>query len=1016
MFSCVQDGVEEPVNPGIGKKPLKVYIEQPGDAQTRLHLTSDYKVEWDDGDEFAYADLTTQFDRYRYSADEGMAFWTDISNKPDNALDYAYGLYPYSSAVEFYASGDANVKVRVSNEQTYVPGSFDPAANIMMACHAEGTNAYFRNVFGLLGIKLYGEGVKVNKISLIAPAGETLFETFYLSMEPGGIPAIVSKEGPNYLDLICQTPVALSSSESDYTEFFFVVPPGDYTRLAIVVEGDDGGEFQLMTSHKVTIERAHVHHMAPVEVVLEGGSPAIPEYVDLGLSVPWATFNVGARAPEEFGNLYMWAETEPRTTGFGMGNWKYYDGTSAAKYCLWPEDGTVDHRIALDPADDVATVTYGSEWRMPSLEELLEFKENCSFSDASQNGVKGTLVTGPNGNTIFLPAVGFGGHISPEAYSYLRSSSAYVTIMPNVGLYAYCFGYYGNVSTYGAYTAFNGFSVRAVHAPLVNVSGVSISEEPFDLLVNATKTLTVTVQPSNATHKRVTWTSSNPSVASVSWDGVVTGLSAGGSVIRAWSEDGKKTTSVRVTVKDYEVPEAVDMGVSVKWAKVNLGAPANEVQHPGGYYAWGELNPKESYTWDDYLWGSSADELTKYFSGDGQKQLDILEDDAARHYLGGVWRVPTKEEWTELLNACNIETYSASSSSSTTLPGIKLTSKKNGNSIYLPAAGYRDDGLRQLRKYAYYLSASLEASSYGSFSGPGIRLSNPGAVIISHIRSRGYPIRPVLPDKISVTGFYIQTPPATLHVGETQQLCGVVEPENASLPGITWSSSDESVATVDEKGVVSAVSNGTAVITGTTDDGGFSDSFTLTVTYKVPELVDMGLPSGVKWAKYNLGAVSMQDTGVYFAWGETAPKDEYTTTTHTYYNGSSLSLFTQEEGFLDSEHDAATVHLGDGWRIPTMDDFDELVQNCSFLSGSYGSTAGFWAINNDDTQKRIFFPKTGRMNGTNLSNTIYSLGWLSDYASGAVFGFGIAGDEDGVSPALYQFSWYVGLPIRAVHD
>ena len=133
------------------------------------------------------------------------------------------------------------------------------------------------------------------------------------------------------------------------------------------------------------------------------------EYVDLGLpsGAKWATCNVGATKPEELGGYYAWGETEEKDAYL----WRTYklctgNGSSMIKYCTNSSKGTVDNKTVLDPEDDVAHVKWGGSWRMPTLDELKELRRKCSWEWTTLNGVNGYKVTGPNGNSIFLPAAG----------------------------------------------------------------------------------------------------------------------------------------------------------------------------------------------------------------------------------------------------------------------------------------------------------------------------------------------------------------------------------------------------------------------------------------------------------------------------------------------------------------------------------------------------------------------------------------------------------------------------------
>ena len=132
------------------------------------------------------------------------------------------------------------------------------------------------------------------------------------------------------------------------------------------------------------------------------------EWVDLGLSVKWATMNVGANAPEEYGDYFAWGEVEPKLI-YDWKRYKYCNGSESTltKYCLEDVYGLVDNKFVLELEDDAANVNWGGQWRMPTEEELDELEKLCTWMWTILNGVNGYNVTGPNGNSIFLPAAGY---------------------------------------------------------------------------------------------------------------------------------------------------------------------------------------------------------------------------------------------------------------------------------------------------------------------------------------------------------------------------------------------------------------------------------------------------------------------------------------------------------------------------------------------------------------------------------------------------------------------------------
>ncbi|MCQ2605322.1 MAG: hypothetical protein MJ204_02120 [Bacteroidales bacterium] len=132
------------------------------------------------------------------------------------------------------------------------------------------------------------------------------------------------------------------------------------------------------------------------------------EYVDLGLSVKWATCNIGASKPEGYGDYYAWGETSTKST-YNWSTYKYCNGSydTQTKYCTSSSYGKVDNKTTLEKSDDVAYTTLGGSWRMPTDAEWTELRNQCEWTWKSKNGVDGYEVKASNGNSIFLPAAGF---------------------------------------------------------------------------------------------------------------------------------------------------------------------------------------------------------------------------------------------------------------------------------------------------------------------------------------------------------------------------------------------------------------------------------------------------------------------------------------------------------------------------------------------------------------------------------------------------------------------------------
>lgn len=134
------------------------------------------------------------------------------------------------------------------------------------------------------------------------------------------------------------------------------------------------------------------------------------QYVDLGLSIKWATCNVGASSPNEYGDYFAWGEIVTKSE-YGNSNYKWQKKDERyvylTKYNYLKEDGKVDKKSRLEKSDDVASALWGDSWRMPIGEEILELQKNCVWTWSTIDGCNGYIATSRiNGKSIFLPAAG----------------------------------------------------------------------------------------------------------------------------------------------------------------------------------------------------------------------------------------------------------------------------------------------------------------------------------------------------------------------------------------------------------------------------------------------------------------------------------------------------------------------------------------------------------------------------------------------------------------------------------
>lgn len=490
-----------------------------------------------------------------------------------------------------------------------------------------------------------------------------------------------------------------------------------------------------------------------------------------------------------------------------------------------------------------------------------------------------------------------------------------------------------------------------------------------------------------------TGTAAEPTLAACYEKELGASLSFSAGDVRAFSVRLTKTASYGNDELEY-----VDLGLpsGVKWANMNLGA--NRIEAYGDYFAWGETAPKSSYSQDNYKWNGAFDKYSLT-----RTVLDY-DDDAACKLLSEHWRTPTSEEFKELQENCSYQW--------TTLNGVNgcMFTGENGNSIFFPAAGSFDGascsnaGTTGLYSFSDLATESILGPSTNNRFGV---LMNSAQVNCTYfVRYLGFSVRPVWSAN-GITDIALDQTELPLEVGEEVALVATVSSYGETDKSVLWSSSDESVATVDASGNVSAVAVGNATITAETVVGGLSASCAVTVSSSGPAIVavDLGLPSGLKWANVNVGATKPEEFGDYFAWGEVEPKQSYS---------ESTSTFSKET--FGAEDDAATVNMGAGWRMPTNSDWTELKDNCSIRSSTLGDVAGF-LVESYENGNSIFIPAAGYYNGS----TLYSGGWYWSstldfyYSMNLVYCFWF-NNNSGLSTSVIVNDRFYGLPIRAVKD
>ena len=627
------------------------------------------------------------------------------------------------------------------------------------------------------------------------------------------------------------------------------------------------------------------------------------EYVDLGLpsGLLWATCNVGADTPEGYGDYFAWGETQPKEN-YQFYTYQFGEQLHINKYC------TQDHLIVLLPEDDAATANWGANWRMAREDEWQELRDNTTRTMTTQNGVKGLLYTASNGNSIFMPAAGYryGTSIgNARNYGYYWTSSLGTEYAYNARkIYFYSNNYY----IYNDYRCY-GMSVRAVRSA------------PQSFIIEAT------VDPEES--------------GTISGDGAydqgrictITATANEGYVFNNWSENGvfvSAEPTITFTVNENRNLVAhfavimnghayVDLGLpsGMFWANCNVGA--DNPEDYGDYFAWGETQPRDYYSWSTYQYchGTSGT-LTKYcnkssygYNGFIDNLTTLLPvDDAATANWGYEWRMPTQEEWQEL--------FDNTTNTWTTKNGVngRAFTAANGNSVFMPAAGSINGSSNSNIGSSNYCWSSSLGTSY-PYQARCMYFSRSSASCTSQ-RNRffGHSVRAVRVQSYTISVSVSPSDGGNVSGGgsyEPGSICTLTATPNEGYAFTHWTENGE---------VVSTDATYSFTVTGDRNlVANFDHAY-----------VDLGLPSGLLWATCNVGADNPEDYGDYFAWGETQPKDTYNWSTYQYCNGDydQLTKYCNNSnygynGFTDNlttllpEDDAAAANWGGNWRMPTKD-------------------------------------------------------------------------------------------------
>ena len=754
-----------------------------------------------------------------------------------------------------------------------------------------------------------------------------------------------------------------------------------------------------------------------------------PTAVDLGLSVKWASFNLGAASPEGSGDYFSWGETAPKSA-YSWSTYAYGQSKNGpfSKYVLDSSFGTIDYKTVLDLEDDAAHAIWGDAWRMPSKEEVQELRNSCTWTWTTMNGVNGYKVTskksGYTSKFIFLPAAGMmsgskvqnagteGDYWSSSLYAAESCSSWSPYFTSSQFSTGDCYRYFG-------------LPVRPVYGEVVPVAEITLNYSYLELLKDGTSQLTATISPANATYKGLMWTSSDESIATVDQSGKVKAVALGKAVISAHSADNKILGICEIAVIQKAESIALDrteLDIYVGDEPTTLVATVSPAEHTTKLISWSSSKPSVAAVDENgnvtAVAAGTATIQAQALDGTGltakcvvmvynkHAESITVSKQAITIYIDKTYKLtatvyPSNANKTVIWSSDNTDIATVDESGTVKGVGIGTTTvtatTKDGSlsascevtvfqyvtSITLDKTevemyvGDEPVVLTATVSPSEYVNSSIYWYSSNSFvakvNSDGIvtAVSNGTATVYARAND-GSGVRGGCTVSVSthVESIAFDKPVISMFKNRTVTLVAIIQPSNATNKAIIWSSDTPSVASIDDNGTVHSIREGSAIITATSEDRGFYAQCRIDVIpVPQPEAVDLGLPSGLKWASMNVGATKPEEYGDYFAWGETEPyyeigyaqsnspvwrsgmKSGYdwpsykwcNSTDHWYHiDYSKLIKYCTDSNYwdatgpmdyktvLDLEDDAAHVNLDGSWRMPTLAECQELLNKCTW--------------------------------------------------------------------------------------
>ena len=662
-------------------------IENTETPNTKVYATEELYLRWNADDRITIFNKYTYNQEYRFTGETGdnSGSFKKVDNGDfvtGNSLDNIYSIYPYLESTRISDTGV--ITVTLPAEQRYAENTMGLGANTMISATTDN-QLLFKNVGGYLMLKLYGDDVTVSSITLKGNNGERIAGKATVSMPINGVPSVaMSETAGQEITLVCETPVKIGSTAETATVFWIVVPPTTFSNgFTLTVKDNKNRVFEKATSKSFEISRNRLARMSALEI--DSTTPLSPS-------------TLKDFAKEFVKGLDVWQTT--------IGTVESEGNHLIARGTAWENV----HFIPIVPNPNCEYLGHeGNQYDPEYTPWVLNVAgQEISSSQAWEIAIRGLLNMVTAEGEAFLSTM----DDRNKAYS-LADNGSLNQAMPSAspgnqwGKHPWYEGSYDEMLKY------NGNDISSVDVNFIVKVGTWHVVRSFIKVGSNT--------PIGSLGNFQTFGTSSQTLNLEGYDGNISSMRQLLIMMRIYKYllDNNIDENVYSAIKDQQfdydlygigipsipIPEAVDLGLSVKWASFNLGA--SKPEEYGDYFAWGETEPyyssQDPLTWKDgkeegyswflsYRWCMGSEyTMTKYcqrsdrgYNGftDAKTVLDP-EDDAAHVNLGGKWRMPTDAELDELMSNCT--------STFATLNEVNgsLFTGSNGNSIFLPVAGYR---------------------------------------------------------------------------------------------------------------------------------------------------------------------------------------------------------------------------------------------------------------------------------------------------------------------------------------